>query len=48
MRGNRTSLMEDRPTGKEAEISRLKKAIKMHPNDQDLATASASYYTDGL
>ena len=48
MRGNRASFPEMRPTGKEEEIARLKKAIKMHPNDQDLATALASYYVNDL
>jgi hypothetical protein len=47
MRGNRASF-EERPTGREAEIARLKKAIRMNPNDQDLATALASHYIDGL
>jgi hypothetical protein len=48
MRGNRASLMEVRPTGKEAEISGLKKAIRMAPSDMDLATALAKHYVGDL
>jgi hypothetical protein len=48
MRGNRASFSEVGPTGKEAEILRLKKAIRMNPNDQDLARALASYYVGDL
>ena len=48
MRGNRASFLEGEPTGRKEEIFRLKKAIKMHPNDVDLATALAKHYVGDL
>jgi hypothetical protein len=48
MKGNRPGFPDDRPRGREEKIIELKKKIRLAPNDMDLATALASYYTDGL